>query len=324
MTVSLLLMPGAASGQDGASTGDAADYVASIRPNVVFLRAGPMTGFGFVVGLAERSFLVATARHTVERDGHIMREPTVCFLDQAPPCGTGELRYLADAVDEERPELDLAVVRVPYPDDAPPWRPDVQGGRPDEGMPVRVIGRAREWYVPPEPGRVADPEEPGSTVAYRGLSVAAGVSGAPVVTASGIVAMHVESAGDDGVSRGVSIAAIRDRVQEQMRGEWVLVPRAECEEAGAARSSVAGRRIAIHFQWRESDAALASAATLHCIGARVDLRPVWRDASWAGDGIEYGSGDLALARSLQATLLDHGRLDTRLGDPSHDVEIWIP
>lgn len=298
-----------------------AAFVESLKGNVVRVVARQGTGFGFIVGIDERALLIATAEHTLAGGE---TAPAICFHGRPEPCPTGAVAWVDDAVAGE-PDLDLALIVVAYPDGLA-WRPDAMAAAPAAGEPAWLIGRDAEWFVPDVPGRVLARDDSG-TLRYTGLPVAAGTSGAPIVTTAGIVAMHASSEGGDGPARGVALADIRDRVRqrarERLRARWVLVPRQECAAQAAHRPVLAGRSIAVHFDWARPDAALAAMSTLHCLGARTVPRPVWDAAARAGDGVTYRSGDLRLARALQTVLAPAGRLDAHLGEPAGDAEVWI-
>jgi hypothetical protein len=293
--------------------------LSSLKGNVARIDAGANTGFGFIVGLGDRELLVATAWHTLRELA--TDTLTVCFAHRGETCGVGKVVYVADAIGSQ-PALDMAIVRTFYPEGLA-WRPDALGGRPRVGEPVWFIGRSHEWYIPSESGRASALDAAKQLVSYKGLEVAEGVSGAPIISAGGIVAMHVESVGGDGEARGVDVHAIRQRVVEGLRAQWVLVPRAQCAEQGAHARVLAGRDIVVHFDSRQLDAGLDAIARLNCLGARTLPRPVWIGEPWPGNGITYVSGDLRAARTVQSVLTPLGRLDTRLGKAQGGLEIWV-
>lgn len=291
----------------------------STRSNVVRVIAGGATGFGFVVGLGARTLLIATAEHTLD-DGGVA--PRICFLGRGEPCPTGTVVYVDDP-EPGRPDLDLAIVEVEYPEGLA-WRPDVMARPPAAGEPAWFIGRDADWYVPAVPGRIVATDPAGHGVLYEALPVAQGVSGAPVLTPDGIAAMHVESAGGDGHSRGIALAAIRDRVVDRLRRQWVLVPPARCPRQDAHGEVLAGQRIVVNFSWNHAASAMEAMARLRCLGALTLPRPLWSPQAGAGPGITYRSGALRTARTLQTVLAPLGRLDARLGTPQDDAELWLP
>jgi hypothetical protein len=293
-------------------------YVEALVPNVAHVRAGDRTGFGFIVGLGDGQLVIATALHTLEGEGG--DAPTICFPHRGETCSSGSILYIADAIGG-LPALDLVFLTVPYPHGLS-WRPDVMAESARLGVTVWSVGRGREWFVPEEPGTVTGMDRPKQLVMYKGLSVAEGVSGAPIVSDEGIVSMHVQSLGDDG-AQGIELSAIRERLVDHARGRWILVPRADCQQFSMHRAALGGSAITLHFDADVFDAAMQATARLHCLGMRVTLRPVWDRGEWPGDRIIYRSGDVRLMRSLQSVLASFGRLDAVLGQPAGAGEVWI-
>lgn len=307
-------------GEPAAAQGtDETPFATTIIANVARIRAGDRTGFGFIVGLGERQLVLATAFHTLEGPGG--DEPTICFPHHGETCATGSIYYVADAIGV-LPRLDLAFLTVPYPEGLA-WRPDAMAKLVEIGTDIRSVGRGRDWYVPAQPGRVSDSDRATRLVHYTGLSVAEGVSGAPIVSENGIIAMHVQSLGGEDGAQGIELAAIRERLVTQARGQWILVPRADCQQLALHRSALSGRAITVHFDAGSPDAAMQATARLHCLGASVTLSPVWDASEWPGERITYSSGDVRLMRSLQSALAAFGRLQASLGEPVGDAELWI-
>jgi hypothetical protein len=296
-----------------------ARFAESVVANVVRIQAGDRAGFGFIVGLERERLIIATALHTLKGAGDAA--PLVCLAPRGDSCAEGSLLYIADAVGN-LPALDLAFLTVPYPDDLA-WRPDAMAASAPAGTPVRSIGRGRTWYVPETAGRVEGEDAETRLVRYTALTLAQGVSGAPIVSEDGIIAMHVQSQGDDQGAQGIAIDAIRERLTTQARGRWVLLPRAECEASAVHRGAIAGRTIVLHFSGADPDQGLRATSLLHCLGATVLLRPVWDSGDWPGGRVVYGSGAVRLVRALQSALASVGRLDTVLGAPRGDAELWI-
>jgi hypothetical protein len=293
--------------------------VSSFTGNVAGINAGDQTGFGFIVGLADRSVLLAIAWHTVrDFSGDSV---TVCFLDPNRTCANGAVVYVADPIGSQ-PGLDLAIVRAPYPAGLV-WRPDALGEVPRSGEPVWFIGRSSNWYIPNEPGRAIRRDSLRQLLAYEGLEVAEGVSGAPIVSRSGFVAMHVESDGGTGEARGVDLRAIRRRVIEGLRGRWILVSGEQCDPQSAHGRLLMGRDVDVHFDAREPEVGLAAIARLNCLGARALPHPEWGTSPWRGNAITYGSGELRAGRALQSVLAPLSRLDTRLGNAQARLELWV-
>lgn len=296
-------------------------YVESLKANTVRVEAAGMTGFGFIVGFSDQVLLLATAAHTLGYPDDPVSEAKVCFHHEPEACDDAAVVYFADPVGS-LPGLDLAILSVPYPVGLP-WRPDAMDSSPAVGEPVWSIGRDREWYIPSRPGSIVSLKRDSSAVVYEKMEVARGVSGAPMVTANGVACMHVKSAGQGQPASGIEIAAIRTRVEQQVGGRWILLPRQECDVDDGHRRLIAGRGFLVHFDPSRPMAALESMARLNCLGARTLPSPVWSPSEWVGEQITYRSGDLRTARVLQTVLASSGRLEALLGEPQADAEIWI-
>jgi hypothetical protein len=294
-------------------------HPSAMKSNVVRIDAGARTGFGFVVGLGSREMLIATAWHTLRGLGS--RPVSACFFPGEAPCVQGRVAYVADAIGA-RPALDLVVVAAPYPAGLA-WRADVHVGLPVVNTPVWFVGRSREWYTPPQPGRITGFDAKTFLLSYVGLDVTEGVSGAPLVTTDGIAGMHVATLGNSGQAQGVSLDAIRDRVVSDMKARWILLPRTQCEKQKAHRAALADAVVTVHFSSQRPDAGLAALAQLNCLGVQTIPAPVWPDQSWPGEFVHYGSGDLRAARALQSALSTISRLDTNLVRDLNGLEVWV-
>jgi len=305
-----------ASSPDVAPAQEIPPSVESTTPNVVRVEAGGRTGFGFIVGFRQGRLLLATAYHTLTSPD--VGEIQVCFAGPTRACAQGRIVHVGHPIGSQ-PELDLAILAAGYPDGLP-WRPDVAAeARP--GDPVWSIGRYNDWYVPETPGEVVGVDSTTRLVRYRGLDVAEGVSGAPILTPRGIVAMHVESDGDE--ARGIELSAIRQRVEGPVSGTWVLVRRASCDSASRGAGQLAGRTVLLSLDGHRPGPGLETASVLHCLGATVRVSPVWTGDPWPGNRVVYRSDDLRLARTLQNVLAPYARLDSELGSPAADAEVWI-
>lgn len=289
----------------------------SLRANVVRVTGVSGSGFGFIVGLEDHAFLIATPWHVVTADAD--STPTVCFLPSAGGCRRGRVVYLDDPVDAVDRGLDLAVVRVGYPDGIV-WRPDVFGPPPQAGKPVLFIGRSGDWYIPPRPGTITGTDPATGLLQYRDLPVAAGVSGAPIIVAGAIVAMHVSSNGT--VGQGIPIDQIVRRIRERMRAISALVAPASCDSKARTEDDLEGESLRVHFAWNRPERALDAIARIRCLHVTAHPIPEWR-ATTTAPGITYPRGGLRAARLLQATLLDVTVLDARLGSGT-EIEIWMP
>lgn len=58
-------------------------------------------------------------------------------------------------------------------------------------------------------------------------------------------------------------------------------------------------------------------------GTRVQPVPIWEGEAGPGSRIRYRSGSLRPARALQSILAPYAPLETELGDPAADLEVWI-
>jgi hypothetical protein len=290
-------------------------FVATLIDNVVQVRS-VRAGFGFIVGLRPGELLIATARHTLGDSWE--PQVQVCFPPRGERCDSARITYYADAVGNQ-PALDLVILAVTDPGGIA-WRPDAEASA-EPGDDVWVIGRSTQWWVSPRPGRIIDHDVDARQVVYRDLDVAPGVSGAPIVGRNGIVAMHVQEARSEQEARGLQLAAIRERVTERVDGEWILVPRATCDDAPAQLRALAGMTVLVHMDARRPARALEAIAALHCIGARGLPHAVAEGL--AADEIIYRSGDLRTARALQLLLAPLGRIEAHLGEPQHDAEIRL-
>jgi hypothetical protein len=290
-------------------------FVASLVDNVVHVRSAG-SGFGFIVGLRPGELLIATARHTLGDSWE--PQVQVCFPPRGEQCDSARVAYFADAVGNQ-PALDLVILAVADPGGLA-WRPDAEASAANDDE-VWVIGRSTQWWVSPRPGRVIDHDVDARHLVYRDLDVAPGVSGAPIIGRDGIVAMHIQEARSEQEARGLELAAIRERVTERVDGAWILVPRATCENAPPQLRALAGMTVLVHMDAQRPDRALQTIAALHCLGARGLPHPLAEGP--ALDQIVYRSGDLRTARALQLLLAPHGRIETRLGEPQHDAEIWL-
>jgi hypothetical protein len=293
-------------------------YLQSVRANAVRIRAGAATGFGFIVGLGERTVLIATAEHTLDK---ATAPPQVCFMDRPDPCAEGRWVYRDDPRAEGDPDLDLALIEVGYPDRLP-WRPDVLGAAPVAGQLAWFIGRNEEWYLPGTPGRILWADPRAGSLRYTGLAVAEGVSGAPILVPDGIVGMHRGSSGDD-ASEGVLLSVIRNRVEERMGVQWILVPRQACAEQRAPANILTNRWVVVRFSWHRAAPAMEAMARLRCAGMLTLPSPRWESAVDERE-IVYRNGDLRSARVLQTLLNPLGRIETRLGTPEGELEVILP
>ena len=169
----------------------------ALRVNVVAIEAewegGAQQGFGFIVAQDGDEVYVATANHVV-RDKYsdaVASRPTVRFFHAEDDAVTATL--LAPK-DEER---DLAVLRAPIPAGSI-WHRQLRGaaGSVKRGELVSFVGRGDRWYVPSRPGTINRVDEQSGLILVDGLNVIVGTSGAPLVSAEGIVGMVVRGETD--------------------------------------------------------------------------------------------------------------------------------
>ena len=278
----------------------------TLRPNTVRVQGASSAGFGFIVGLADRAVLIATAWHTVATDADTLVQ--VCFHPGRQRCQHGEVVYVDDPAGPMDRGNDLAIIRTRYPDGLM-WRPDVVSNA-SAGTPVRLIGRGGDWFIPTAAGSVVDLDGNSGLLRYRGLPVAAGVSGAPIVSGHKIVAMHVSSDGDLG--QGVPIETIRFRVVERMQARWALTEPGNCARPGAAARDFSGITVRLLFAGNSPSQGIRAAALLRCAGIEPLLVPVWDGAPRAQ--VRYPSGGLRLARVIQGLLAEVQPLDAELGN----------
>lgn len=294
---------------------DMEDYLASIVHNTVRVEAAGQSGFGIIVGLRGSDLLIATARHTLGTGWEV--EPEICFPPRGDVCSAASVAYLADPVGNQ-PRLDLAVLAVPDPGGIA-WRPNIEAAA-EVGDEVWVIGRSLAWWISPTPGRVVGFDPDSRHVRYRDLDVAPGVSGAPIISRDGLVAMHLQAT-DEG--HGLELAAIRERVTQRTRGKWILRPPSDCGGIGTAPRELAGRTFVVHIDPARPEPALDAMTRLLCAGIRAMPRTVPDAAAWERDRVVYRSGDLRAARVIQRLLAPVAPLDAALGQPRGDLDIWL-
>lgn len=177
-------------------------------------------GFGFVFGRAGNTIWIATAGHVIfpefgnttqarpkpAANIQIWRhdDPRVWTLGGEPELGLGaDLAFLPVRMPPSEIGVDLWRQRVVVPD-------------PQVGEPVWIAGKPGEISFDVSGGQIANSDS-SSTVVAVGLRGEEGQSGAPVVTARGIVGMYVQSAGN----RIVPISIIRDAALQANR-PWQL------------------------------------------------------------------------------------------------------
>ena len=201
------------------------DVMLGLQPNVVRITTVPDDGnpgaddfgFGFIVGEREGRLYIVTAKHVVMQDGPNTRF-VAFFHDQANP---QEARF---EISSPGGGLlgDLAVLSVPVPSRLEWERYSV--APPDSikaPKPVRFIGRGSEWYLPSVDGGI-NRVGANRVMALDNLDVQTGTSGAPVISADGIVGMIIT---DDGATvQALSIIYIEEAIAEWANIPWSLLP----------------------------------------------------------------------------------------------------
>lgn len=208
-----------------ASSGDR--VALSLRRNVVKLNVRMESGtvhkgFGFIVGHQGKDLFLATANHVVRSGlpGDATEAIRIRFFGDPGRSHEGNLMETYYP-----PPQDLAVVRVRKPDGLD-WEtravvpPNLlQSGI--RGTEVWFVGRAGDWYVPTLPGRVNSDRPDLNSILFVDINtVLPGTSGAPLISASGIMGMIVQDEAG-GVARAVSVDAIRQAFAE-WRYPWSL------------------------------------------------------------------------------------------------------
>jgi hypothetical protein len=219
----LALSPGTAPAEP--ASGDSVALL--LRNNVVRITVEMETGairngFGFIAGQRGDDLFLATANHVVRSGlpGDLTREISIRFFGDPGRSHQGELMETYYPSPQ-----DLAVVRVRKPDGLV-WEPRATVP-PDSlrsgvrGTSVWFVGRGGDWYVPTVPGRVNSDRPDLNSILFVDInSVMPGTSGAPLISASGIMGMIVQDEAG-GVARAVSIEAIRQAFAE-WRYPWSL------------------------------------------------------------------------------------------------------
>jgi formylglycine-generating enzyme required for sulfatase activity len=213
----VLTMQGKIVAQDpGATAADLLKNAVRIEAQFPF---GAKDGFGFIVGEEGDRVLIATADHVVrgENPGEIATVRVYFYCDK-----TRDIPAVVRAERYTRPR-DLALIEAPRPQ-ACEWRRDAmapQNPPPSRGTQVTFIGRSGQWYIPTDPGKVnSEGPDPDSLVNVDLPRVRAGTSGAPLISASGIVGMIVSDT-EDQVASALTVEFIRNAVRSWDR-TWSL------------------------------------------------------------------------------------------------------
>ena len=197
--------------------------VQALRTNAVAIRAewtedgARSDGFGFITAVEGGYTYVATANHVVrgyEGDNQADKV-TVRFFGSRKPMAATVLKSHDQA-------LDIGVIKVKGKPTRSWYRAaSGVGAKTDRGTLVRFIGRSGTWYTPARPGTV-NYIDPDLGLVLEGLSVIVGTSGAPLISADGIVGlMTTDAAGD--LSRACPIGDVRKKLRS-WKVPWQLVP----------------------------------------------------------------------------------------------------
>ncbi len=197
--------------------------VQALRANTVAIRAEweeddhRSDGFGFIVGVKGETTFVATANHVVRgyEGDRLADKVTVRFFGSRK---TVEAKVLP----QHDVARDVAVIRVTGLPQRP-WFRSASGAyaTAERGTQVWFIGRSGTWYTPARPGTV-NYLDPDLGLVLEGLSVIVGTSGAPLISAEGIVGlMTTDAAGD--LSRACPIRDVR-KLLRSWKVPWQLVP----------------------------------------------------------------------------------------------------
>ena len=214
-----------------------------MRSNVVTIVAerpdGPRNGFGIIVGERDGHLLVVTANHVLRgntRDD-VPSRVGVRFFHQQDAEVDARLLGDSDAV------FDLAVIEVPAPREVQWLRESLRSGDIlQPSTPVWFVGRENTWYIPIDPGKV-NTLLPAYRILVDGLNVQVGSSGAPLVSAEGLIGIMVI----DEVSRAsqvLSIEVVARTVRDVWKRPWDLKPlvRAPASSPDVAMHLSAGER----------------------------------------------------------------------------------
>ncbi|MCI5144896.1 MAG: hypothetical protein D3923_05055 [Candidatus Electrothrix sp. AR3] len=208
---------------------------APYKPLVVQIRTefsngDTKSGFGFIVGEHHTGtqgsfFYIATANHVVRRNRPEDSEAKIWlrfFWDLGGAAKEAELMGIMDM------ELDLAFLRIKKKDiynvGTFSWKGQGWCNRLQREESVWFIGRAGQWYVPPDrrEGIMLGPEKnPKGVFRIDCSKIQVGTSGAPLILQDGIVGMVVKDLGDEALAVGI------DEIRRTLTGAgpypWNLV-----------------------------------------------------------------------------------------------------
>ena len=168
-----------------AQTNPASQKALSLQSNVVYVKAAQDVGFGFITGERKGKLYVVTAAHVLMVGEKTTNSANVRFY-QDP-------NFVQAKVLFNDPNFDIALLEVTKPNDLK-WQRNVRG-KAQPGQNAAFIGRDGDWYIPLGASLGTINRLKDNHIFLDINSVAPGTSGAPVITASGIVGLILEHSG---------------------------------------------------------------------------------------------------------------------------------
>ena len=157
----------------------------TLKGNVVSISALGEDGFGFITGEWQDELLIVTAAHVVEAARDSGEAVDIKFFNDYHEYKGTVIRVLSN---------DIALLSVKKPDNLK-WQVFCLGFA-REGDDAAFIGRNSDWYIPVGRNYQGTINHfQGNSIIVDILSVQSGTSGAPLITASGIVGMIVATDG---------------------------------------------------------------------------------------------------------------------------------
>ncbi len=199
---------------------------AAVAVSVERKRGSENGGLGLIIGRSGAHVYIATARHVVARNSPDEAAASITVRSPAHPGHT----VRADATVVGPPEIDLAFFRMRLPDT---WRfaPSVlapQPTAPRPGDPVWTLEHrgALGWRVNPAEGRIDERIPSRREWIVSRLPVIPAVSGAPLMTASGVIGLVISDGTETGGSRALDIALVAEEAR-RLGLPWDLTDRPE-------------------------------------------------------------------------------------------------
>lgn len=200
-----------------------AERARALRSNVVAIEArwtdGQVKeGFGFITGQREDRAYIATALHILrgDRPDEEAEDISVRLFDLP------DRNFGADVLNQSVSSIDLGVITLEWPEGVA-WTQGALAPAEDQlefGDDVWFIGRDLDWYVPAEPGAANEISRVQRSIRLDNLPVRVGSSGAPLISAAGIVGMIIRDvSADEAVATPVSAIQL---AFEEWRLPWQL------------------------------------------------------------------------------------------------------